>query len=49
MGQLLWTLLIGVTFVAFIPLEEAQMMAARGDDYRRYMKATPYRIFRGLW
>ena len=49
MGQLLWTLLIGATFVAFIPVEEAQMIRARGDDYRRYMKGIPYRLFRGLW
>ena len=49
MGQLLWTLLIGGTFIAFIPVEEAQMIAARGDDYRRYMERTPYRLFRGLW
>ncbi|MBP1610226.1 MAG: Phospholipid methyltransferase [Acidobacteria bacterium] len=49
MGQVFWTLLIGATFIAFIPVEEAQMIAARGDDYRRYMKATPYRLFRGLW
>jgi protein-S-isoprenylcysteine O-methyltransferase Ste14 len=48
-GQLFWTLFIGATFVAFIPVEEAQMIAARGDDYRRYMKATPYRLFRGVW
>jgi protein-S-isoprenylcysteine O-methyltransferase Ste14 len=48
-GQLLWTLLLGATFVAFIPVEEAQMIAARGDDYRRYMKTTPYRLFRGVW
>ncbi len=49
MGQLLWTLLMGATFVAFIPVEEAQMITARGDDYKRYMKNTPYRLFRGLW
>ncbi len=49
MSQLFWTLLIGATFVAFIPLEEQQMISARGDDYRRYMKNTPYRLFRGLW
>jgi protein-S-isoprenylcysteine O-methyltransferase Ste14 len=48
-GQLFWTLLIGATFVAFIPVEEAQMIAARGDDYRRYKKATPYRLLRGVW
>jgi protein-S-isoprenylcysteine O-methyltransferase Ste14 len=49
MAQLFWTLLIGATFIAFIPVEEAQMIAARGDDYRRYMKAAPYRLFRGIW
>ncbi len=49
MGQLLWTLLMGATFVAFIPVEEAQMITARGDDYKRYMKNTPYRLFQGLW
>lgn len=48
-GQLLWTLLIGATFVAFIPVEEAQMIAARGNDYREYMQRTPYRLLRGLW
>ncbi len=48
-GQLFWTFLIGTTFIAFIPVEEGQMLAARGDDYRRYMKATPYRLFRGMW
>jgi protein-S-isoprenylcysteine O-methyltransferase Ste14 len=46
---LFWTLLIGATLVIFIPVEKIQMIAARGDDYRRYMKATPYRLFRGLW
>ena len=49
LGQLLWTSLIGATFIAFIPVEEAQMIAARGDDYRRYMERTPYRLFHGLW
>jgi protein-S-isoprenylcysteine O-methyltransferase Ste14 len=48
-GQLLWTLLLGSTFIAFIPIEEAQMIAAWGDDYRRYMQRTPYRLFRGIW
>lgn len=49
MGQLLWTLLIGATFISFIPAEEAQMMKARGDEYRQYRERTPYRLFRGLW
>lgn len=48
-GQLMWALLIGGTFVAFIPVEEKQMIAARGEDYLNYRKKTPYRLFRGLW
>lgn len=48
-GQLLWTVMIGGSFLAFIPIEEAQLVAARGDEYRRYRKQTPYRLFRGVW
>jgi protein-S-isoprenylcysteine O-methyltransferase Ste14 len=48
-GQLLWALLIGGTFVAFIPVEERQMIAARGNDYEAYREKTRYRLFRGLW
>lgn len=48
-AQLLWGSLIGLTFIAFIPVEEAQLLAARGDDYRRYCQQTPYRLFRGVW
>jgi protein-S-isoprenylcysteine O-methyltransferase Ste14 len=48
-GQLLWTLMLGASFVAFIPVEEAQLLEARGDEYRRYRQQTPYRLFRGIW
>jgi protein-S-isoprenylcysteine O-methyltransferase Ste14 len=48
-GQLLWVLMLGATFVAFIPVEEAQMLAARGDAYRQYMQRTRWRLFRGVW
>jgi protein-S-isoprenylcysteine O-methyltransferase Ste14 len=48
-GQLLWTVMIGLTFILFIPVEEAQMIAARGDDYRSYQRRTPYRLFKGIW
>lgn len=48
-GQLLWTALLGATFLAFISVEEAQLLAARGDDYRRYRQQTPDRLFRGIW
>jgi protein-S-isoprenylcysteine O-methyltransferase Ste14 len=48
-GQLLWVAMIGTTFIAFIPVEEAQMIRARGDDYREYRKQTPWRIMRGIW
>ncbi len=48
-GQLFWALLPTATFVAFIPVEEAQLLRARGDDYRKYMERTPWRLFRGFW
>src|SRR5262249_8686438 len=48
-AQLFWVAVIGTTFLAFIPVEEAQLIAARGDDYREYQRRTPYRLFRGLW
>jgi protein-S-isoprenylcysteine O-methyltransferase Ste14 len=48
-GQLLWTLMVGATFIGFIPLEEAQLLEARGDEYRLYCERTPYRLFRYIW
>ena len=48
-AQLFWTTMLGVTFIGFIPIEEAQLLRARGDDYRRYCQQTPYRLFRGIW
>jgi hypothetical protein len=48
-AQLLWTLMLGASFVAFIPYEEAQLLAARGEEYRRYCQQTRYRLFRGIW
>ncbi len=49
MGQLFWALMLGGTFIAFIPVEEAQLLSARGDDYRRYAERTPWRLFKGFW
>ena len=49
MAQLFWVILIAGTFLLFIPVEEAQLIAARGDDYRRYQERTPYRLFKGIW
>lgn len=49
MGQLFWALMLDGTFVAFIPVEEAELLSARGDDYRRYAERTPWRLFRGFW
>jgi len=48
-AQLVWSLMIGGTFVAFIPIEEKQLLEARGEEYREYMRATPWRVFRGVW
>jgi len=48
-ASLLWALMIGATFLLFIPIEERQLVAARGDAYREYCKQTPYRLLRGVW
>ncbi len=48
-GQLLFVAMIGTTLIAFIPAEEAQIIQARGDDYREYRQQTPWRIIRGIW
>jgi protein-S-isoprenylcysteine O-methyltransferase Ste14 len=48
-SQLLWVGLIGATFIAFIPVEEAQMIRARGEDYLEYREKTPWRLMRGIW
>jgi protein-S-isoprenylcysteine O-methyltransferase Ste14 len=48
-AQLAWVVTISLTFASFIPIEEKQLIQGRGDEYRNYMKDTPYRIFRGIW
>jgi protein-S-isoprenylcysteine O-methyltransferase Ste14 len=48
-AQLLWCLMIGTTFVLFIPIEEAQLVAVRGDAYQVYMQQTPWRLVPGVW
>ncbi len=44
-GQLLFAVMVAASFVGFIPFEERQLIKNRGDEYREYMKKTPYRIF----
>ena len=48
-GQLLFAAMVIASFVGFVPFEERQLLAARGDEYRAYMRATPYRVMRGIW
>lgn len=48
-AQAFWCVLVGGTFVAFVPVEEEQLIEARGEAYRAYQEATPWRIFRGIW
>ncbi len=48
-SQLLFAVLTAGSFVGFIPLEERQLLRSRGEAYRDYMRATPYRVFRGIW
>ncbi len=49
LAQLFWSLIITMSAVGSIPFEEAQLLQARGDEYRRYQERTPYRLFRGVW
>lgn len=48
-GQMLFAVMVTASFVGFVPFEERQLIGRRGDEYRKYMEQTPYRIFRGLW
>jgi len=48
-AQLLWAAMIALTFILFIPIEEQQLLTARGQAYRDYQTRTPYRLFRGVW
>ena len=48
-GQLLFAVIVSASFISFVPFEERQLIKARGDEYREYMKKTPYRVFKGVW
>ena len=48
-AQLFWFVCLAAAFVAFIPVEEAQLIRARGDEYRAYQRQTPWRLVRGIW
>jgi protein-S-isoprenylcysteine O-methyltransferase Ste14 len=48
-AQLFFAIMTSAGFLGFIPFEEHQLVNARGDEYRDYMHATPYRAFRGIW
>jgi protein-S-isoprenylcysteine O-methyltransferase Ste14 len=48
-AQALFAVLTTASFLGFIPFEERQLINARGQEYRDYMRETPYRVFRGIW
>jgi hypothetical protein len=48
-AQLAWAVAIALTFLLFIPIEERQLLRARGEEYQAYMTVTRYRVFRGIW
>lgn len=48
-GQLLFAVMVGFSFALFIPFEEGQLLKARGEAYREYMRRTPWRLFKGIW
>ncbi|WND02361.1 isoprenylcysteine carboxylmethyltransferase family protein [Temperatibacter marinus] len=49
MAQVIWVGMVGMTFLLFIPIEEAQLLRERGDAYKDYMKKVPHRLFKGIW
>ena len=49
LSQAFWCAMISATFVVFIPIEERQLLAARGERYSAYMRATPWRLLPGIW
>jgi protein-S-isoprenylcysteine O-methyltransferase Ste14 len=48
-AQLLFAAMVTFSFLGFIPIEERQLLTARGEEYREYIARTPYRVFRGIW
>ena len=48
-AQLAFAVMIVGSFLAFIPFEERQLLRHRGDEYRAYQRATPYRVLRGIY
>ena len=48
-AQILWCVMIAGTFIGFIPIEETQLRAARGEAYRAYVQRTPWRLMPGIW
>ncbi len=48
-GQLLFAVMVSASFLGFISFEERQLIKARGEEYRDYMRRTPYRVFHDLW
>ncbi len=47
--QLLFAVMVGASFLGFIPFEESQLVRHRGEDYERYRQATPYRVLNRIW
>lgn len=48
-AQALWALVMALTWIGFIPVEERQLRKAKPEEYEAYMQATPYRFLRGIW
>jgi protein-S-isoprenylcysteine O-methyltransferase Ste14 len=48
-AQLAFAMMVSLSFLGFVPFEEHQLIKARGEEYRNYKSATPYRVFQGIW
>ena len=44
-AQFLWSVMIASSFLGFIPFEERQLLAARGDQYRAYIARSHTEFF----
>ncbi len=48
-AQLLFAVLVTLSFVLFIPFEEAALIRGRGEEYREYQKMVKWRVIPGVW
>jgi protein-S-isoprenylcysteine O-methyltransferase Ste14 len=48
-AQLLFAVMVSLSFLVFIPIEEAGLIRGRGEQYRAYQQTVKWRVIRGIW